>query len=95
MDNERRATGICLLGVTFLRATPVWPTDPADVIWQSVRKSPVREEYELYLKQYSQGRHAQEAGWTQESVRATPGADGYVEAKIGRGGHALALVYDE
>ena len=65
---------IFIASILCLFAVLTQAGDVEDVFWESVVKGNARDEYELYLKQYPKGRHAQEARrkleQTQEKVRA-------------------------
>lgn len=92
-NNAKYVTRYAIAGVILCLLVPFGhAADAEDVFWASVGKGN-REEYELYLEQYPNGRHAQEARQAIESIRAKARAD--QEAKRKKQAQAEAAKKDE
>ncbi len=88
MGNGRWLRRILVAAMLGLGTWALHAADAEDGFWQSVRKNNERVEYELYLKQYPNGRYAAEAKKSIEALRDRARAQ--QEATKGKQGQAAA-----
>ncbi len=74
-DSKQWARRFLCAAILCLVSAFAHAVDAEDVFWESVLKGNVQEEYELYLKQYPHGRHAQEAQRILGLMREKAGAN--------------------